>query len=462
MITIEEAWSNLDSCITQLEELYENTSVTPAINTTFMKAATKAEQRITALRDRTYSSYEHSNAWAADGYLTGTSAITHETHQARQSVTRAIERGKLLNQYKSVACASNNGTLTTDHINYLVPFASEKYCEFFADDVDLLVESAKELSAQQFSNVVRHWKNMVDAVIDEPTDEYKAFNNRALYLHETIDGSWFLQAWLDPITGKNTYKTLEDIREKRWRDMSPEQRNEFSPAQQRVDSLGCVVQGYLKSHFSACPPEPTEGSPEPTEGSPEQGEGTREGTHVRSVFTRDSSALPQNDNEETEAKEYRFSSSPSLTADIVIDINDLDPQFSTHAFLNKCITTAAQGQSPIISTHSRKHIEQILCDTTLQVPIKHRDGTLELGRKVRTAPWRMKKQLMLQSPTCSIPGCTMPSQWCEAHHIEHWAHGGQTNIDNLALLCSRHHTMMHNDKTFAQKTMSVLKQHPPP
>ena len=423
MITIEEAWSNLDSCITQLEELYDSASVTPAINTTFMKAATKAEQRITALHDRTYSSYERSNAWAADGYLTGTSAITHETHQARQSVTRAIERGKLLNQYKSVACASKNGTLTTDHINYLVPLTSEKYCEFFTDDVDLLVQSAKDLSAKQFSNVVRHWKNMVDAVIDEPTDEYKAFNNRALYLHETIDGSWFLQAWLDPITGKNTHKALEDIREKRWRDMPPEQRNEFSPAQQRVDALGCVVQGYLSHNTPAIAPDT--------------------GT-------------------DSKPNEYHFSSSPSLTTDIIIDINDLDPQYSTHAFLNKCITTTAQGQSPIISTHSRKHIEQILCDTTLQVPIKNTDGTYDLGRKVRTAPWKMKKQLMLQSTTCSIPGCTMPSQWCDAHHIEHWSHGGQTNIDNLALLCSRHHTMMHNDKTFAERATPNLKQHPPP
>ena len=196
--------------------------------------------------------------------------------------------------------------------------------------------------------------------------------------------------------------------------MSPEQRNEFSPAQQRVDSLGCVVQGYLSHNTPA--------------GSPDA--------------------------------EFLFSSNPSVTADIVIDINDLDPQYSTHAFLNKCITTTAQGQSPLISTHSRKHIEQILCDTILQIPIKNTDGTYDLGRKVRTAPWKMKKQLMLQNPTCSILGCTMPSQWCDAHHIEHWAHGGSTSLDNLALLCSRHHTMMHNDKTFAEKSGPALSRPP--
>jgi hypothetical protein len=45
---------------------------------------------------------------------------------------------------------------------------------------------------------------------------------------------------------------------------------------------------------------------------------------------------------------------------------------------------------------------------------------------------------------CSFPGCTVPPQWCEAHHITHWLHGGETNINNGALLCGRHHTIVHN------------------
>ena len=32
---------------------------------------------------------------------------------------------------------------------------------------------------------------------------------------------------------------------------------------------------------------------------------------------------------------------------------------------------------------------------------------------------------------------------CDAHHIKHWADGGPTRLDNLALLCRAHHTVIH-------------------
>ena len=44
---------------------------------------------------------------------------------------------------------------------------------------------------------------------------------------------------------------------------------------------------------------------------------------------------------------------------------------------------------------------------------------------------------------CSFPGCTIPPQWCDAHHVEHWSRGGPTDLSNGALLCGRHHTIVH-------------------
>ncbi|WP_448642922.1 HNH endonuclease signature motif containing protein [Geodermatophilus sp. URMC 63] len=34
-------------------------------------------------------------------------------------------------------------------------------------------------------------------------------------------------------------------------------------------------------------------------------------------------------------------------------------------------------------------------------------------------------------------------EWCDVHHVVHWAHGGPTSCDNGALLCERHHTACH-------------------
>ncbi len=44
---------------------------------------------------------------------------------------------------------------------------------------------------------------------------------------------------------------------------------------------------------------------------------------------------------------------------------------------------------------------------------------------------------------CTFPGCTMPATWCDAHHLQHWVDRGRTEVNNAALLCQRHHTVVH-------------------
>ncbi|HMS24512.1 MAG TPA: HNH endonuclease [Acidimicrobiia bacterium] len=425
---VSEVCAEIREAYALLEEMCSSCS-SGRVSTEELKEIIAVGQVGSVVSDRIVAAYSASGDWINDGYLSAKTAVVHETGLSLRSVDSALSKGDLLNDFPAIMEGVKSGLMTTDHVACLVPIAGKKYREHFEVDVDMLVKTAQNLSVKEFSYVVRYWKGRVDDIIDEPTDEYKAFQKRELYLHETIDGSWFLQAWLDPVTGKRAYKAFEDVREKHWRDMSPEKRLECTPAQQRVDAFGSILQGYLSCNVPAVIPVENIGADVPSDA-------------------------------EVRAAEYRFTSNPALTADIVIDINDLDPRYSTHAFLSKCLDAAGQGKSPLISTHSRKHLEQILCDTILQLPIKNTDGTYDLGRKVRTAPAGMKKQLMLSSRTCSIAGCTMPAHWCEAHHIEHWAHGGPTNLDNLALLCSRHHTMIHNDKTFAEKTIPLLNHHP--
>jgi hypothetical protein len=41
-------------------------------------------------------------------------------------------------------------------------------------------------------------------------------------------------------------------------------------------------------------------------------------------------------------------------------------------------------------------------------------------------------------------GCDAPSYWCDVHHLIHWINGGETNLENSALLCERHHTKVHH------------------
>jgi hypothetical protein len=68
---------------------------------------------------------------------------------------------------------------------------------------------------------------------------------------------------------------------------------------------------------------------------------------------------------------------------------------------------------------------------------------LAMGRTIRTANRAQRQALALRDGGCIFPGCGAPVRWCDAHHLIEWDRGGATDTDNLALLCRRHHGIVH-------------------
>jgi hypothetical protein len=88
---------------------------------------------------------------------------------------------------------------------------------------------------------------------------------------------------------------------------------------------------------------------------------------------------------------------------------------------------------------------RIACDAAL-TQITHNGGsTLDVGRATRTIPPAIRTALIQRDGGCTHPGCGRPHRWCDAHHITHWAHGGATTLENLRLLCRRHHRQAHQE-----------------
>ncbi|MFC3890997.1 DUF222 domain-containing protein, partial [Lentzea rhizosphaerae] len=71
---------------------------------------------------------------------------------------------------------------------------------------------------------------------------------------------------------------------------------------------------------------------------------------------------------------------------------------------------------------------------------------LDIGRKTRTFPAAIRRILVTRDRGCAFPGCGRPPRQCDAHHIRHWANGGDTSVDNAVLLCRHHHTLIHQSK----------------
>ncbi len=88
-------------------------------------------------------------------------------------------------------------------------------------------------------------------------------------------------------------------------------------------------------------------------------------------------------------------------------------------------------------------VKRLSCDGSLVTVTEDEDGTpLDVGRKQRTVSAPLKRALWARDRGCSFPGCDH-KHYVDAHHIEHWADGGATSLDNLTLLCSHHHRLLH-------------------
>jgi uncharacterized protein DUF222/HNH endonuclease len=85
---------------------------------------------------------------------------------------------------------------------------------------------------------------------------------------------------------------------------------------------------------------------------------------------------------------------------------------------------------------------RLACDGSV-VELVEADGqSLHLGRRRRTVSASLRRALRSRDQTCRFPGCDRV-RFVDAHHVEHWSSGGETNLDNLILLCRRHHRLVH-------------------
>jgi len=96
-------------------------------------------------------------------------------------------------------------------------------------------------------------------------------------------------------------------------------------------------------------------------------------------------------------------------------------------------------------------VRRISCDSDKVVVLENADGELlSVGRKTRIVPATIKRALWARDKGCAFPGCCN-RRFVDAHHVRHWSAGGETCLDNLMLLCSRHHRLVHEGGFSIQK-----------
>ena len=118
------------------------------------------------------------------------------------------------------------------------------------------------------------------------------------------------------------------------------------------------------------------------------------------------------------------------------------------------INTLREQRSGVCCAHAKAHFEdkpwlsprtarRLGCDASLVTVLEDGHGkVLNVGRRSRIVPAHIRRALLERDGACQYPGCH-ESRYVDAHHIQHWADGGETSLENLVTLCRFHHRQLH-------------------
>ena len=242
-----------------------------------------------------------------------------------------------------------------------------------------LLEFALAGSAAQVEKLVRAWRKVDRA--EEARAERARHESRFLTLQPDGDGMVELRGRLDPVVAMTLKRALEAASWDLYR--APDgTRNEAdtTAAQRRADAIGLVAERALHG----------------TEGHASESPGP----------------------------DHRL---------VVIHVDE------------DALRIDGSGGDALLEDGTRVSAEtsrRLACDAP-RLRMRHRaDGTVAaVGRTTRGVPRRVRRALDQRDGGCRFPGCG--ARFADAHHAHHWADGGATRLDNLVLLCRRHHTALH-------------------
>ncbi len=311
-----------------------------------------------------------------------------EMGAAREKVRIARALGEL----PKISEAMRHGELSFSKVRALTRVAT-------ADNEAELLEFGKAGTASHVEKLVRAWRR-VDR-IGELEQENLRRASRYLHAHTDEDGMVVLRARLEPEVGAALLKALEAASEVLYRQDQEEEGAEVelavSAEQRRADAMGLVAEAALGNGLDNNGPG----------NSPSNGlDSSARGERYQVVVHVDANVLEEPGVEESGVKE------PGLSM-------------------------LEEGQNVSAETSRR-----IACDSS-KVVMKHdsEGRILDVGRRTRTISAALRRALSHRDQSCQFPGCDV--RHCDAHHLEHWANGGETNLENLVLLCRRHHRTVH-------------------
>jgi hypothetical protein len=339
-----------------------------------------AMEQLEVERLRRLAEIDRRRLFERDGHLSSASWLAKWFRVAWGTARGEVRVARGLEEMPATREALERGDISMSAVKVLVA-ARQEDPEAFDRAETRLVEAATIHSMNDLRRIASYWRQQAER--EAATEGEEALRaRRRLHASLSFLGMVRLDGDLDPETGDTLLTALQAVLDAEARSGGSDER---TPAQRRADALGEICRQWLDR-----PDRPSVAGERP---------------HV--TVTVDAHTLAE----------------PEVGVDGSSWTSELD-----HA-------------GPIDAHTARR----LACDASvMRIVMSGRSEPLDVGRRTPVVPPSMRRAVIARDRQCRFPGCDRPHTWCDAHHVVHWADGGPTAVQNLVLLCRRHHRRVHD------------------
>jgi len=329
--------------------------------------------------------FDRRRGWELGGHRSCAHWLAYSTGIDLGAAREKVRAARALVELPRIGAAMSRGELSFSAVRALTRVATPE------TEGDLL-ELARGCTIAQLERVVRAYKR--GSRKDEAELERERHDSRSFSVFHDDDGMYAVKGRLTPEVGALLMRAVEAaddalFREKGYRNVSAATSRRES-AQRRADALGLMAERALAAGF-----------------------GSSEDSEARAPLSG------------TRAERYQ----------VMLHV-DAD-------------TLRAEGESGRSELEDGTRVSyetsrRLTCDAAL-VAVSHApDGSVaSAGRRTRTISPALRRALEARDRGCRFKGCGL--RFTDAHHIRHWADGGETSLGNLLLLCAYHHRLVHEE-----------------
>ena len=355
----------------------------------FIDKAVAYQRHLIAVAESQRSARAVGDACVAD-------SLVRNTGMSRGAARRAARQAKIIAEKPAVAGALASGDINADQAEAIAR----------ADIADETRRALIASAASEGTDATRERAAAAEIASRDETPEQRFMRqhaNRFLRFYNNRDGMVCLEGALDPDNGARLKAKITAIANRMWqKDKQQPPGRRRNPEQRDIDAL-CAA--------TSQPRRPSPGG---------------------------STARAEEDGDLDDIEWVDYDNEGKRIVPVLRVSTSLD---ALRDGLHRASITDS-GESLSAAT-----VRRLACDADIIPTVLNGKGrVIDVGRRTRRVSEVLRCVLIARDGGCVWPGCDAAPSRCDAHHVKHWADGGPTDADNLALLCHRHHTLLHEGR----------------